>query len=73
MTTNLDALSAKYKSLASRAGWTALQAGLALISVEALDIPLAWAPIVATALSALKSFIATKVGDPDTVTFKDDA
>lgn len=60
----------KYKSLASRAAWTALQAVLALVTVEALGIPLAWAPIVATVLSAAKSFVATKVGDPNTVTFK---
>jgi hypothetical protein len=60
----------QYRSLASRAGWTALQAALAVVSVEALGVPLVWAPIVATALSAVKSFVATKVGDPDTVTFK---
>jgi hypothetical protein len=60
----------KYSALASRAAWTALQAALAVVSVEALGIPLAWAPIVATVLSAVKSFVATKVGDPDTVTFK---
>lgn len=59
----------KYKNLASRAAWTAAQAALAVVSVEAMGIPLAWAPIVATALSALKSFVASKVGDPDTVTF----
>lgn len=64
------AMSQKYKSLASRAAWTAAQAALALITVEVIDVPLVWAPILATALSALKSFVATKVGDPDTVTFK---
>lgn len=61
----------KYRALASRAGWTALQAALAVVTVEAFDVPLVWAPIVATALSAAKSWVATKVGDPDTVTFKD--
>jgi hypothetical protein len=61
----------KYNALASRAGWTALQAALAVITVEALGVPLAWAPVLATLLSAVKSFVATKVGDPDTVTFKE--
>lgn len=63
-------MSTKYKSLASRAAWTAVQAVLALATVEVLGIPLAWAPIFATVLSAVKSYVATKVGDPDTVTFK---
>lgn len=64
-----NVLSRKRKELASRAGWTAAQAALAVVTVEALDIPLAWAPIVATVLSALKSFVAGKVGDKDSVTF----
>lgn len=64
-------MSFKYRSLASRAGWTALQAALAVVTVEALGIPLVWAPIVATALSAFKSFVATKVGNPNTVTFRE--
>lgn len=61
----------KYHDLAARVGWTAAQAGLALITVEALDVPLAWAGIIAAGLSALKSFVAGKVGDPNTVTFRD--
>lgn len=65
-------MSTKYKSLASRAAWTAVQAVLAVVTVEALDVPYVWAPIVATVLSAVKSFVATKVGDPNTVTFKDE-
>lgn len=63
-------VTSKYRSLASRAAWTAAQAVLALVTVEALGVPLAWAPIFATVLSAVKSFVAGKVGDPDTVTFK---
>lgn len=61
----------KYRDLLARAAWTALQAGLGLVTVEAIDVPLAWAPIVAVALSSLKSWVATKLGDPDTVTFED--
>jgi len=63
----------KYRDLASRAGWTAAQAGVAVVTVEALDVPLAFAGIAAAALSALKSWLATKVGNPDTVTFSDPA
>lgn len=63
--------SKKAKDLASRAGWTALQAALGVVTVEALGLPLAYAAVVATLLSALKSYVASKVGDPDTVTFKD--
>lgn len=59
----------KYRDLGSRAAWTAAQAVLSVVTVEAFGVPLVWAPILATLLSAAKSFIATKVGDPDTVTF----
>jgi len=59
----------RYKDLITRAAWTALQAGLALITVGALGIPVAFAVPAAWALSVAKSWVATKVGDPDTVTF----
>lgn len=59
----------KYKDLASRALWTAAQAGVAVVTVEALDVPLAYAGIAAAVLSAAKSWLATKVGNPQTVTF----
>lgn len=62
-------MSNKYRDLAARALWTAAQAGLAVVTVDALDVPLAWAGIAAAALSAAKSWVATRVGDPDTVTF----
>lgn len=61
----------KYRDLSSRAAWTAAQAGLAVVTVEALDVPVAWAGVVAAVLSMLKSFVATRVGDTDTVTFKE--
>lgn len=59
----------KYRDLASRAAWTALQAGLGVIGVEALGLPLWLAAPVAMGLSALKSYVATHVGDPETVEF----
>lgn len=61
----------KYRALASRAGWAALWASLSVITVESLDAPAGWVPVIALALSAVKSFVATKVGDPNTVTFKE--
>lgn len=60
----------KYRALASRAGWAALWASLSVVTVESLDAPQAWIPVIALVLSAAKSFVATKVGDPDTVTFR---
>ena len=62
-------LQKKYRDLASRAAWTALQAGLGLITVEVLDIPVGWVVPVAWALSSVKSWVATKVGNSETVTF----
>lgn len=62
-------MSQKQKDLASRALWTALEVVLGFVTVEALNIPVAWVPVVATALSAVKSFVASKVGNPDTVVF----
>lgn len=66
------------KALAARAGWTAFQALVGVLAVwvstvDVTDQP-GWAAaillVVATGLSAIKSFIASKVGDPETVTFK---
>jgi hypothetical protein len=42
--------------------WTAVQAGLGVVTVEALDLPKAWIPIVAIALSAVKTAVATQIG-----------
>lgn len=64
-------------SAASRAAWTFLQAGVAalivwLSSVDVTDQPgiaVALVAVIGTALSAAKSFLASKVGDPTTVTF----
>jgi hypothetical protein len=59
----------KYRDLLARAGWTAGQAALSIVTVEALGLPVWLAAPAAMALSALKSWVATRVGDPDTVTF----
>lgn len=47
----------KYTDLLVRAGWTALQAGLALLATEATGIPAWWALPLATALSAAKTWV----------------
>lgn len=60
----------RLKDLAARAAWTALQAGLGLVTVEALDVPVAWAVPIAWALSVLKTKVAQRVGSPETNTFR---
>ena len=45
-----------------RTFWTALQAGLAVVTVDMLDLPKAWIPVVAIVLAAAKSIAATRVG-----------
>lgn len=65
------------KDLASRAGWTALQGALGVITAFVADIdPTSESGLfalvvttVATLLSAAKSFVATKVGNRDSVEF----
>lgn len=51
--------------LAERVVWTAVQAGLGLITVEMFDLPAVYAPLVATGLAWLKGVVASKVGDPN--------
>jgi hypothetical protein len=60
---------AKTKAALSRSGWTILQAALGVVSVEMFDLPVVYVPIIAAGLSQVKSYVATKVGDPSTVTF----
>jgi len=62
---------AKYRDLAARAAWTAAQAGLSIVTVEALGLPIWLAAPAAMVLSAVKSYVATHVGDPETVVFDD--
>tara|TARA_R110000744_G_scaffold179119_2_gene298120 strand:- start:859 stop:1056 length:198 start_codon:yes stop_codon:yes gene_type:complete len=62
-------MSQKTIDLLTRAAWTAVQVVLGAITVEAFDLDVAFVPVVAAALSAAKSFVATQVGNPDTVTF----
>ena len=54
-----------YAKLAERVGWTAVQAGLGLVTVEALGVPTAWAAVVASVLAVVKGFVARRVGDPN--------
>ncbi len=59
----------KYRDLAARAAWTAAQAALGVVTVEALGLPIWLAAPAAMVLSAAKSWVATQVGDPETVVF----
>lgn len=45
-----------------RTFWTAVQAGLAVITVDMFDLPKVWIPVLAIVLAALKSVAATQVG-----------
>jgi hypothetical protein len=46
----------RYVDLATRAGWTGLQAAVSLAIVELADIKLWWAAPLALTLSALKTW-----------------
>ncbi len=63
----------KFRDLAARAGWAALWAALSVVTVESLNLPAPYVPMFALVLSTIKSFVATKVGNPakPTATFKD--
>jgi hypothetical protein len=54
-----------FKDLLERVFWTALQAGLGVITVEQFDIPKAWVPVIAFGLAIIKGFVAKNIGDPD--------
>lgn len=62
-------MSKAQRDVLARAGWTILQVAVAALVVVLADVPAWWAVPIATALSAAKSIIATKVGDPETATF----
>lgn len=51
--------------LLERVLWTAVQAGLGLVTVEAFDLPAVYVPIVAAVLSVVKGYVAKRVGDPN--------
>lgn len=53
----------RWLDIGERAVWTLLQAGVGVAVVEALDIPEAWAAVIALALAVAKGELATKFGD----------
>jgi hypothetical protein len=57
------------KDALARMGWTALEAGLSVLTVESLGLPTRWVPLIAVLLAAVKSAVATRVGSTETVTF----
>lgn len=52
-----------YARLAERVVWTAIQAGLGIVTVEALGVPVAYAGVIAAVLAAVKGYVARRVGD----------
>jgi hypothetical protein len=53
------------KDFAERVSWTAVQAALGLVVVESFDLPLWSVPIAASALAAVKGYVAKKIGNKD--------
>lgn len=51
----------KYADMAARAGWTGLQAALAVAIVELADVKLWWAAPLALTLSAAKTWVMGQV------------
>ena len=51
------------RDAAERIIWTAVQAGLGVALVLIADLDLAWTPVVATVLAAVKAAVARRVGD----------
>jgi hypothetical protein len=51
----------KLKNLLERAAWTAVQAAAGYLAADLADISVAWAPIIAVALSAVKTFAQDKL------------
>ena len=47
---------------AERVAWTAVQGGLAIVTVDNLDLPTWAVPTIAAALAAVKGFVARQVG-----------
>jgi hypothetical protein len=57
------------RSLLAKAGWTAAEVVVAGVSVDQFGLPL-WAILpAATALSAVKSYVAAHVGNPNSTSF----
>jgi hypothetical protein len=42
--------------------WTAVQAGLGVVTFEAFNLPKGWIPVVAILLAAVKTAVATQIG-----------
>lgn len=50
--------------LAERVLWTAVQAGLGVLTVTSLNVPVAYAAVVASVLAVVKGYVARRVGNP---------
>jgi hypothetical protein len=54
-----------FVDLLERVFWTAVQAGLGVISVEQFDLPDIYIVVIAFGLSVVKGFVAKQIGNPD--------
>lgn len=54
-----------FRDRAERVLWTLAQAGLGVLTVEVLDIPVAYAPVVASVIALAKVFVSGKLGNKD--------
>jgi hypothetical protein len=54
-----------WRDLTERVLWTAVQAGVAVVTVEQFDLPAIYVPIFGACLAALKGAIAKTVVSPE--------
>lgn len=62
-----------WKDWLERVLWTLAQAALAVLAVAVTDLPYWWVAILTPLLSALKGFVAKKVGDGNTASLGGDS
>lgn len=58
-------MSKKLKDVAERTFWTAAQAGVGYVATHLTGIPTVYTIPIATGLAALKGWIATHIGNPE--------
>ena len=58
----------KLLDIGERVAWTAVQAGLSIITVDTFDLPAVYVPVFAAVLATVKGWVATHVGDDSAAT-----
>jgi len=54
-----------YVDLGERVLWTAVQAGLSVVTVDQFDLNPIYLPIIAAGLAVLKGYVASYIGNPN--------